>query len=154
MFVCFLPSLVPFCVNTTKAVHPWNSCKCDANVTKTSFPRRCRHRLIKDARLHSHLCSLCQSCNRQVVQRGRAAEASRDPRWPQNLPNSSSFWEVRKSPDNVALGTDDVRLPEAVKCVFLFRYGDNLGKSRTKQHKVAGFVFSAVIAVLLCVVVC
>ncbi|XP_051940190.1 bifunctional apoptosis regulator-like [Hippocampus zosterae] len=43
--------------------------------------------------------------------------------------------------------------PKISRILLAFeRYGDNLGKSRTKQNKVAGFVFSAVIAVLFCVV--
>ncbi|XP_077380244.1 bifunctional apoptosis regulator-like isoform X3 [Festucalex cinctus] len=44
--------------------------------------------------------------------------------------------------------------PKITRILLAFeRYGDNLGKSRTKQYKVVGFVFSAVFAVLLSVAV-
>ncbi|XP_077426681.1 bifunctional apoptosis regulator-like [Vanacampus margaritifer] len=44
--------------------------------------------------------------------------------------------------------------PKISRILLAFeRYGDNLGKSRTKQCKVVVFVFSAIFAVLLCVTV-
>lgn len=39
------------------------------------------------------------------------------------------------------------------KCLHVFRYGDNLGRTRTNQHKGAGFFFSGVLTALTCVAV-
>lgn len=54
---------------------------------------------------------------------------------------------------SVHLLCSEAKWPVFTKYLHVFRYGDNLGRARTNQHKGAGFFFSGVLTALTCVAV-